>query len=116
MNEYFSCLNASKTKILVIAPPSIQPEMIIRGVFINNVCIRFVESAKDLGVILDNVLSFKSQVHKVIKAFHCTIKDVSSIKGFLSESHLKQLVCSCIFSLLDYCNYLYFVIRLLLIP
>ena len=109
MNEYFLCLNASKTKILVIAPPSIQPEIIIRGVFINyNVCIRFVESAKNLGVILDNVLSFKSQVHKVIKACYCTIKDVSSIKGFLSESHLKQLVCSCIFSLLDYCNSLYY--------
>ena len=60
MNEYFLCLNASKTKILVIAPPSIQSEIIIRGVFINNVCIRFVDSAKNLGVILDNVLSFKT--------------------------------------------------------
>ena len=59
MNEHFLCLNASKTKILVLAPPSIQSEIMIRGVFINNVCIRFVESAKNLGVILDNVLSFK---------------------------------------------------------
>ena len=108
MNEYFLCLNASKTKILVIAPPSIQPEIIIRGVFINNVCIRFVDSAKNLGVIIDNVFSFKTQVHKVIKSCYCTIKDISSIKGFLSESNLKQLVCSCIFSLIDYCNSLYF--------
>ena len=108
MNEYFLCLNASKTKILVIAPPSIQPEIIIRGVFINNVCIRFVDSAKNLGVIIDNVLSFKTQVHKVIKSCYCTIKDISSIKGFLSETNLKQLVCSCIFSLIDYCNSLYF--------
>ena len=108
MNEYFLCLNASKTKILVIAPPSIQPEIVIRGVFINNVCIRFVDSAKNLGVILDNVLSFKTQVHKVITSCYRTIKDISSIKGFLSENHLKQLVCSCIFSLLDYCNSLYY--------
>ena len=108
MNEYFLCLNASKTKILVIAPPSLQPEIIIRGVFINNVCIRFVDSAKNLGVMLDSVLSFETQVLKVVKSCYATIKDISSIKKFLSESHLKQLVCSCIFSLLDYCNALYY--------
>ena len=48
MNEYFLCLNQSKTKILVIAPPSLQPEIIIRGVFLENTCIRFVDSAKNL--------------------------------------------------------------------
>ena len=67
-----------------------------------------MDSAKNLGVILDNVLSFKTQVHKVITSCYHTIKDISSIKGFLSENHLKQLVCSCIFSLLDYCNSLYY--------
>ena len=103
MNEFCLCLNASKTKILVIAPPSIQSEIVIRGVLSNNVCIRFLDSAKNLGVILN-----KTQVHKVIKSCYCTIKDISLIKGFLSENQLKQLVCSCIFSLLDYCNSLYY--------
>ena len=58
--------------------------------------------------MLDSVLSFETQVHKVVKSCYATIKDISSIKKFLSESHLKQLVCSCIFSLLDYCNALYY--------
>ena len=39
MNEYFLCLNQSKTKILVIAPPSLQPEIIVRGVFLENTCV-----------------------------------------------------------------------------
>ena len=46
MNEYFLKLNPSKTKILVIAPPSVQPEIIVRGVFNDEECIRFFRSAK----------------------------------------------------------------------
>ena len=108
MNEHFLCLNQGKTKILVIAPPSIQPEIIIRGVFIQSVCIRFVNSAKNLGVILDNELSFEGQINKVVKGCYATIKRLSQIKGYLYEDELKQLVSSYIFSLMDYCNALYY--------
>jgi hypothetical protein len=34
MNEYFLKLNESKTKILIIAPESLQHQIIIRGIFI----------------------------------------------------------------------------------
>ena len=46
MNEFFLKLNPTKTKILVIAPPSVLSEVIIRGVFIGKECIRLVQSAK----------------------------------------------------------------------
>ena len=108
MMEYFLCLNKSKTKILVLAPPSVQPEIVIGGVFLENVCIRFVTSAKNLGVILDNVLSFEEQINKVIKACYATLKKLTQIKGFLSQQQLQQLVSSDIFSHLDYCNSLYY--------
>ena len=108
MNEYFLCLNQGKTKILVIAPPSIQPEIIIHGVFIQNVCIRFVKSAKNLGVMLDNELSFECQINKVVKGCYATIKQLSQIKGFLTSEQLNQLVASDIFSQIDYCNALYY--------
>ena len=98
MNEYFLCLNQVKTKILVIAPPPIQPEIIIRGVFIQGICIRFVKSAKNLGVVLDNELSFECQINKVAKGCYATIKKLSQIKGYLSEEELKQLVSSYIYS------------------
>ena len=58
MNEYFLRLNQGKTKILVIAPPSVKMEIRIGGVFLNDTCIRFVDSAKDLGVMLDTKLTF----------------------------------------------------------
>ena len=108
MNEYFLCLNQGKTKILVIAPPSIQLEVMIHGVFIQNVCIRFVKSAKNLGVILDDELSFECQINKVVKGCYATIKKLSQVKGFLTHEELKQLVSADIFSQIDYCNALYY--------
>ena len=108
MKEFFLCLNQGKTKILVLAPPSVQSEIIINGVFLENVCIRFVTSAKNLGVILDNVLSFEQQINRVVKGCYMTIKKLTQIKGFLSQQELQQLVSSDIFSHLDYCNSLYY--------
>ena len=99
MNEYFLKLNQTKTKIMII---------VIHGVFVEGICIRFVESAKNLGVMLDNILSFECQVNKVVKASYMFIKKLHQVKGFLSEDQLKQLVCSYILQRLDYCNSLYY--------
>ena len=65
MNEYFLCLNSNKTKILVIMPPSLSSSIIVRGTFINGDCVRFVHLAKNLGVVLDDLLSFGEQILKV---------------------------------------------------
>ena len=93
--------------IMVIASPTIQREISIRGVFLDGICIRFVQSAKNLGVVLDDVLSFENQVNKVVKSSYCTIKKLYQVKGYLTEVQLKQLVCSYVLSNLDYCNALH---------
>jgi len=108
MNEFFLCLNANKTKILVISPPSLRDSIILRGTFIDNVCIRFVHSAKNLGVVLDETLTFDEQVKRVVKSCICIIKKIAEIKSFLSPEQLKTVVCASVLSKLDYCNALYF--------
>ena len=112
MNDHFLCLNQDKTKILVIAPPCVKKEIIIGGMFLDDHCIRFVDSAKNLGIILDSELSFNHQINKVVKSCFNTLRKLSSIRHFLSSEHLKSLVCSYIFSQIDYCNSLYFGINL----
>ena len=107
MNDHFLCLNNSKTKILVISPPSIRREVVIGGAFVMNNCIRFVDSAKNLGIILDAKLTFEGQINKVVKSCFMALRKLSSIKLFLSEPDLKTLVCSLVFSQIDYCNCLY---------
>ena len=108
MNEFFLCLNASKTKILVISPPSMRDSIILRGTFIDNVCIRFVRHAKNLGVILDEVLSFEQQIKSIVKACVITIKKIAEIKAFLTEEELITVVCASILSRIDYCNAVYY--------
>lgn len=108
MRDHFLRLNPDKTKILVIAPPSIQKEIVIRGIFADNNCIRFVDTAKNLGIVLDSELSFNAHVTKVVKTCFGVLRDLHSIKHFLTLDHLKSLVCSFIFSHLDYCNALFY--------
>ena len=108
MRDHFLCLNESKTKILVISPPSISKQIIISGIFMNSNCIRFSESAKNLGFILDSQLTFDQQVNKVVKSCFMVLKNLAKIKYFLSPEHLKTLICSYIFSKIDYCNVMYY--------
>ena len=108
MNKHFLKLNSSKTKILVIAPPSVKNDIIINGTFIDNKCIRFVDCAKNLGVLLDSELSFNDQINKVVSSCYRTIRLLYRIKSFLNRTQLKTLVSSLVLSRLDYCNILYY--------
>ena len=98
MNDHFLCLNQSKTKILVVAPPLVKEKVIISGVLLEDSCIRFVETAKNLGVMIDSVLSFEVQIDKVVKSCFNIIHKLSKIKTFLSQQHLQILVSSLVFS------------------
>ena len=49
MNIHFLRLNQDKTKVIVITPPSLRKEILVSGMFLNNECIRFVDTAKNLG-------------------------------------------------------------------
>ena len=73
MKEYFLCLNQSKTKILVVAPPSIRKMIIIGGVILDETCIRFVDSAKNLGIVIDSLLTFEEQIDKLVKVCFMTV-------------------------------------------
>lgn len=108
MEDHFLCLNNSKTKILVVAPPSVKAKIHLHGTYINNSCVRFVENAKNLGVILDDELTFENQITAVVKSCFGTIRNLSKIKSFLNYKHLKVLVSACVFSKIDYANSLYY--------
>ena len=48
------------------------------------------------------------QVNKVFSLYFSTIRLLSRVKYFLSSEQLNTLVCSLIFSKMDYCNVLYY--------
>ena len=108
MRENFLKLNSDKTQIMIVAPQGIHKDILINGTFINGKCIRFVESAKNLGVYIDSFLNMNIQVQKVVSSCFSTIRLLSRIKHFLITEQLQLLVCSLVLSVIDYCNILYY--------
>ena len=108
MDEFFLKLNKGKTKILVLAPPSILSMIEINGTFIEGSCIRFLSCAKNLGVWLDENLNFATHIRKVVSSSFMVIRGISKIKFFLPHEDLCSIVCSLVLSKLDYCNALYY--------
>ena len=44
----------------------------------------------------------------MVKSCNLIIRKISQVKGFLTETHLQQLVALHVFSHIDYCNSLYY--------
>ena len=111
MTSFFLKLNKSKTKILVLAPPSVMSLIDIHGMFLDDECIRFVSNAKNLGVWLDENLDFKTHIQKVVSSCFMVLRKISRIKSFLPRECLNTVVCSLVLTKLDNCNALYYKIN-----
>ena len=108
MDTFYLQLNAGKTQIIVVAQPRILNKIKINGVVIaENVCVRFVSSVKNLGILMDSQLNFREQINDVKKRCLLTIRNIRKIRFLLNPVQLKMVVNSQVVSVLDYCNVLY---------
>ena len=62
------------------------------------------ESAKNLGVVLDSSLSFRSHIDSIVKPCNFHIRNLYMIKDFVNRKNIVTLVHSLIISKVDYCN------------
>ena len=76
-----------------------------------NKCMRFVSSAKNLGVWLDENLDFEVHIRKVVSSSFMVIRGISKIKSFLPQECLSTVVCSLVLMKIDNCNALYYKIN-----
>ena len=65
------------------------------------------ESAKNFGVVLDSLLSFRSHIDSIVKICNFHIRNLYMIKDFVKRKNLVTLVHSLIVSKVDYCNSLF---------
>ena len=65
------------------------------------------ESAKNLGVVLDSLLSFRSHIDSIVKTCNFHIRNLYMIKDLVNRKNLVTLVHSLIISKVDYCNSLF---------
>ena len=109
MEKHYLQLNPGKTEIIVFGSPSVLNELTIKGTFLrDNICIRFSPVVKNLGIRLDESLTFKNQVNCVKSSCFLKLRSIVRIKSFLTIKQMSILVQSVVISSLDYCNALYF--------
>ena len=103
--EESSKLNVGKTEIIVIRGN-------LRNVTVGNYGVMSFadtqlvpcESAKNLGVVLDSSLNFRSHIDSIVKTCNFHIRNLYMITDFVNRKNLVNLVHSLIVSKVDYCN------------
>lgn len=109
MEDYMLQLNPSKTKIMVLGHQNILKEIKIHGVQLTRLnCIRFVSVSKNLGIHIDQHLTFKDHIMALKKDSFRILRNICKRRFLFSEEQLKILVNSLVVCKLDYCNSLYF--------
>ena len=100
----FLKINPDKTEIILFYPKSLQDQVIIKGSFVEDDCIRHSEAVKNVGVWLDKNLSFDKHVNAIVSHCYKLIKNISRIRKVITKEQTEILVHSVISSKLDYCN------------
>ncbi|KAK3536724.1 hypothetical protein QTP86_022453, partial [Hemibagrus guttatus] len=95
-------LNPSKTELLVF-PGDPYPAQDL-AISLNNSMISPSATARNLGVTMDNQLSFSSHVANVTRSCRFLLYNIRRIRPFLSTQATQVLVQSLVISRLDYCN------------
>ena len=101
-------LNDGKTEITVIRGNLRNVSVANFGIMsFGNTQLVPCKSAKNLGVVLDSSLSFRSHRDSIVKTCNFHIRNLYMIKDFVNRKNLVTLVHSLIVSKVDYCNSLF---------
>ena len=109
-SSYDLTLNFSKIVAIIFGSdqnlkligPTLLPPITINGHTID-----VVKSVKNLGVVLNDNLNWKTQVARISSRVHGALKRLRFRTNFLSVNLKKQLVTALIFPHLDYCSLVY---------
>jgi len=94
-------VNSSKTEFLLIGLKK-QLDMI------HNSSVNTTHSARNLGFIFDEHLTFSDQISAISKACYYNIRQLRCIRPYLDSTTACTIAASIVHSKLDYCNSLYY--------
>ena len=101
-------LNANKTKYIVIRPPSLRGDLAHKHIYIHNTQLHRIgnncneKSAKFLGILIDENLTWKEHISHVNKKISRALFSIKQVKNVLPKQCLKTLYYSLIHSHLSY--------------
>lgn len=98
------CLNDSKTEALCVGSQKSLSLVSDHFLEVGGTEIPFQKSVRDLGVWIDSTLSMHEQISQICRSCNFQLRKISSVRSFLTQEAVIQLVTSLILSRLDYCN------------
>ncbi|KAI2645286.1 hypothetical protein H4Q32_028264 [Labeo rohita] len=102
MKAHHLQLNLAKTELLIFpATLTLQHDFTIS---LGTLTITPSSSARNLGVILDDRLTFKDHIAKTAQSCRFALHNIRKIRPFLTEQATQLLVQALVISRLDYCN------------
>ena len=104
MTANYLFLNSDKTEVMFLGPRSHREFLSQQFVTLDNISVSTSTSVKNLGVIFDQELSFKSHVKQVCKTAYFHLRNIAKIRHLLSTSDAEKLIHAFVSSRLDYCN------------
>ena len=108
MSANLLSLNPSKTEFLIFGNSTQLSKLNNPTLHINtNTVIQPITTARNLGILFDNHLSFQNQISAVCKSSNWHIHDLWRIRSTLDLNTTKTIATSLVHSKLDYCNSLY---------
>lgn len=101
-------VNPNKTNALCIGNERQRDIIRLETLWLNNVQINWVESAKNLGLFIDQSLSFNQHINHISKTSYFKLKSLYHLKNQLSEQTKLKLVKSLIYPHIYYCSSVYY--------
>ena len=109
LTENFQKLNESKTLFTIFGTPQQLAKLGPVKLDLGNDCIiEISKEVKNLGVIFDQSLTFKSQVASVSKTAHYQLYNIQKARRSLNNTATEAAIHAFVHSKLDYANALYY--------
>ncbi len=103
MTNNFLLLNSDKTEILLIGPKNSTQNLLDHNLQLDG-CTVPSSTVKNLGVVLDNLLSFENHISHFTKTAFFHLRNIAKLRNMLTVSDAEKLVHAFMTSRLDYCN------------
>ena len=98
-------LNPDKTELILITSKHNQKSLSLPfSVDLNGILIHLSSTVRNLGVTLDQNLSFQQHVYRTCQFCYFELRRINSIRHYLSQGAHKTLISAFVLSRIDYCN------------
>ena len=101
INQNFLQLNQDKTEVIVFGN---KEKRIAVSKHLESLSLKTRDQVRNLGVLIDSDLTFSSHIKSITKTAFYQLKNISRVKGFMSQTDQEKLIHAFISSRLEYCN------------